>query len=114
MTVNTEVYENPRFENLLISQLEGARGTEVVVSRVTLPPNASPPLHWHPGEEFAYLISGSLTLLQEGKEDVLAKAGDAVVVPFKQVHSIKTHAEPAIILVFRVHESGQPERFLVN
>lgn len=50
------------FDNLLVSQLVGAENTEVVVSRVTVPPNTTLPKHWHPGEEFAYILEGSLIL----------------------------------------------------
>ncbi|WP_241905702.1 cupin domain-containing protein [Vibrio breoganii] len=62
-------------ETLLSSLLEGAPGTEVIVSRVTIPPNTSLPKHWHPGEEFAYIIEGSVTLWQKGKQDVLLTKG---------------------------------------
>lgn len=102
------------FNNLLTSQLVGAKDTEVVVSRVTVPANTSLPMHWHPGEEFAYVLEGSLVLIQEGKDDVIFNKGDVGVVPFKQVHTIKTNDEGVTVLVFRVHEQGQPERVLVN
>ena len=49
----------PVLETLLSTQLEGVQGTEVIVSRVVIPPNASLPKHWHPGEEFAYILEGS-------------------------------------------------------
>jgi hypothetical protein len=41
-------------------------------------------------------------------------AGDAVRVPLGRVHSIRTTAEGADLVVFRVHETGQPERTLVD
>lgn len=103
-----------KFENLLTSQLEGAKDTEVVVSHITVPANSSLPVHWHPGEEFAYILDGSVTLWQEGKDDVIYKKGDVAVVPYKQNHTIKTQDEAVTILVFRVHEQGQPERVLVD
>ena len=59
-----------KLENLLRSQLAGAEGIEVIVSRVTIPPNTSLPRHWHPGEEFAYVLEGTVTLWQKGKEDI--------------------------------------------
>jgi quercetin dioxygenase-like cupin family protein len=102
------------FENMLTSELVGARGTEVVVSRVTVPANTILPRHWHPGEEFAYVLEGSLTLWQEGKEEIVYKKGEVGVVPFKQVHTISTADEPVTALVFRVHEKGQPERILTD
>ena len=104
----------PKLENLLTAKLARVENTEVIVSRVTIPPNSSLPTHWHPGEEFGYVIQGSVTLIQKGKADITSKAGDVVKVPFKQIHSAKTQNEGAVILVFRVHESGQPERIILN
>lgn len=100
----------PKLESLLRAVLEGVDGTEVIVSRVTLPPNSSLPKHWHPGEEFAYVLEGSVTLWQKGEEDLVGKAGDVMKVPLKKIHTAVTKDEGATILVFRVHEQGQPER----
>lgn len=100
----------PKLETLLKTVLEGVDGTEVIVSRVTIPPNTSLPKHWHPGEEFAYVLEGSVTLWQKGRDDLVGTAGDALMVPLKQVHTAITTDEGATILVFRVHEQGQPER----
>lgn len=104
----------PRLETLLQAVLEGVPGTEVIVSRVTMPPNTTLPKHWHPGEEFAYVLEGSVTLWQKGKEDIVAGPGDALKVPLKQVHTAITKDEGATILVFRVHEQGKPERVPVD
>ena len=103
-----------KLETLLTAVLEGVDGTEVIVSRVTIPPNTSLPKHWHPGEEFAYILEGSVTLWQKGKEDIVGKQGDVVNVPLKQVHTAITKDEGATILVFRVHEQGKPERVPVE
>jgi quercetin dioxygenase-like cupin family protein len=101
-------------DNILTSQLELAEGVEVVVSHVVVPPNTELPKHWHPGEEFAYVIDGSFILWQDGKTEIHFKKGDAAKIPLKQVHSARTTDSPATILVFRVHESGQPVRVLVE
>ena len=103
-----------KLENLLKAQLEGVEGIEVIVSRVTMPPNTSLPKHWHPGEEFGYVLEGSVVLWQEGKDDIVGKKGDVVKVPLKQVHTAITRDEGATILVFRVHEKGKPERVPVE
>jgi quercetin dioxygenase-like cupin family protein len=103
-----------KLEDLMTSRLEGVENTEVVVSRVTIPPNTSLPKHWHPGEEFAYVLEGTVILWQEGKTDVIGKKGDVVKVPLKQIHTAMTTDEGAMILVFRVHELGQPGRTLVE
>ena len=101
-------------ENLLRAQLEGVDGTEVIVSRVSMPPHTALPKHWHPGEEFGYVLEGSVILWQEGQEDIVGHAGDVLAVPLKQVHTAITKDEGAVILVFRVHEQGQPERILTE
>jgi len=98
--------------DLLTAQLKGVAGMEVIVSITTVAPYTTAPKHWHPGEEFAYVLEGSLTLWQEGKPDEKYKKGDVAVIPLKQVHTISTQEEGATVLVFRVHESNQPERVL--
>lgn len=101
-------------DNILTSQLELVEGVEVVVSHIVMPPNTELPKHWHHGEEFAYLIDGSLILWQEGEEEIIFKKGDVGKIPLKQVHSARTADSPATVLVFRVHQSGQPVRVLVK
>ncbi|MGI9239923.1 MAG: cupin domain-containing protein [Verrucomicrobiales bacterium] len=101
-------------QSLLKSKLEGVDGTEVIVSQVTIPPNTSLPKHWHPGEEFAYVLEGAVTLWQKGKRDIVGKKGDVMKVPLKQVHTAVTGDEGVTLLVFRVHELGQPERVLAD
>jgi len=104
----------PKFENLMKTKLQRVEGTEVIVSRVSIAPNAALPKHWHPGEEFVYILSGEVTLLQDGKNDVLGKAGEVVSVPLKQIHSAKAGRDGAVVLVFRVHEAGKAERVMVK
>lgn len=106
--------EGLKLENLMKEKLEGVPNTEVVVSKVQIPANTSLPKHWHPGEEFAYVIKGSVTLWQKGKDDLLIKEGEAGKVPLKQIHTAKTGEEGVTLLVFRVHEEGKPERIKVE
>lgn len=115
-TANADAPKIPglKLENLMKAKLEGVDSTEVIVSHVTIPPNTSLPKHWHPGEEFAYILKGSVTLWQKGKESVLAKTGDVVKVPLKQIHTAVTKEEGVTLLVFRVHEQGKPERVKVD
>lgn len=103
-----------KVENLLAAQLESAEGFEVIMSRVTMPPNTSLPKHWHPGEEFAYVLEGSSILRRDGFADVTVSKGEAIKIALKQVHAAVTTDEGATILVFRVHEHGKPERVLVE
>ena len=81
---------------------------------MTIPPHTSLPKHWHPGEEFAYILEGSCYLWQDGQEDILGEAGDVLRVPLQQVHTAVTKDEGVTMLVFRVHEAGKPERVPVE
>jgi len=99
-----------KLETLLKTQLEGVVGTEVIVSKVYIPPNTSLPKHWHPGEEFVYILEGTVTLWQKGKENTTGNTGEIIKVPLKQVHTGITGSDGASLLVFRVHEQGKPER----
>ena len=99
-----------KLENLLSAKLEGVTGTEVIVSRVQIPASTTLPKHWHPGEEFAYVLKGSATLWQKGKTNTIVKEGDVIKVPLKQIHTAITGNEGVSLLVFRVHEEGKPER----
>lgn len=112
--VATPAPQQVKLEDLLTAELEGVADTEVIVSRVSIPPNTSLPKHWHPGEEFGYVLEGTVTLWQQDKADIVCRAGEVVKIPLKQVHTAVTTAEGATILVFRVHEKGKPARHLVE
>lgn len=103
-----------KLENLMTSEMAGIDNRELIVSRVSIPPHTTMPVHWHPGEEFAYILEGSVTLWQQGKQDITGHQGDVMKVPFKQVHTAKTGDQPAVILVMRIHEPGEPQRTLVK
>ena len=98
----------------MTSQLELVEGMEVVVSHVEIPPNTTLPKHWHPGEEFVYILKGSEVLWQKDKSDTHLKKGDVFKVPLRQIHTAKTGEEGATVLVFRVHEQGKPIRVNVE
>jgi len=103
-----------KIDNIMTSKLELVENTEVVVSHVEIPPNTTLPKHWHPGEEFIYVLDGSAVLWQKNKSDTHLKKGDVFKVPLKQIHTAKTGDEGATILVFRVHEEGKPVRINVE
>ena len=103
-----------KINNIMTSQLELVEGTEVVVSHVEIPANTTLPKHWHPGEEFIYVLEGSAVLWQQDKSDTHLKKGDVFKVSLKQIHTATTGEEGVTILVFRVHETGQPVRVNVE
>ena len=101
-------------ENLLRESIAGVEGKEVIVRRVSFPPHTELPWHWHPGEEFFYVISGSITLKRREEPDLLAGAGDAQNIAAQAVHTGSTGEQGAELVIFRVHAVGEPERYPVD
>jgi quercetin dioxygenase-like cupin family protein len=83
---------------------------EVIVSDVVIPAGATVPRHFHPGEEFVYVIEGSALHVEAGKPDQILKAGDAYVIPPQAEHAPRGGPDGARAIVFRVHKHGLPER----
>ncbi|MDN3667993.1 cupin domain-containing protein [Echinicola jeungdonensis] len=86
----------------------------MIISYVEIPKNTTLPYHYHPGEEFAYLLHGSGDLYLKGNEQKNIKAGQAEKVPLKAIHSFTSGNEGAKMVVFRVHQQGQPDRIMVG
>lgn len=101
-------------ENLLRELIAGVDGREVIVSRVSFPPRVELPWHWHPGEEFFYVIEGSVTLKRRGQPDIVSVLGDSQKIAPGVIHSGESGEEGAELVIFRVHASGEPERYLVE
>lgn len=99
---------------VLKEKLDSAPGLEVVISDVVIPPGAQVPRHYHPGEEFLYLIDGSATQIEEGSANRELKPGDAMVIRMGKIHAPKAGPEGARAVVFRVHVEGEPERVLLD
>ena len=112
-TVENEITKL-KIENILRDTLELVDGVEVIMSYVEVPKATTLPYHYHPGEEFAYLMEGSGELILKDQSKKIIKAGEAGKVPLKQIHSFSTKDEAAKMVVFRVHEKGQPDRILVE
>ena len=109
-----DVVEALKIENLLRESLALAEGVEVVLSYIELPKNTTLPSHYHPGEEFVYLIQGSGELTLNDNSKIIIRAGQTAKVPLKHVHSFSSLNEDVKGVVFRVHEKGQPDRTLVE
>jgi quercetin dioxygenase-like cupin family protein len=90
-------------------------GREVIQVRVDFDPGVAFGKHWHPGEEIAYVLEGSLEYEVEGKPPVTLKAGEALFIPAGTIHAAKNvgsgnGAELATYIV----EKGKPLVVLVK
>jgi len=100
----------PGSNEVLRSPLVGTPGIEVIVSDVVIPPNGQVARHYHPGEEFLYVIEGSAIHVEQGKPDLPLEVGDSYAIPPRAIHSPRGGPAGARAIVFRVHIAGQPER----
>lgn len=71
---------------LLKTELTGDSSKEVLVGRATFEPGASTGRHTHPGDEYATVLQGELTLYVEGREARKVVAGEAYHSPRGIVH----------------------------
>ena len=112
--VSSELMLPPGSNEMLRAPLTSAEDLEVIISDVIIPPNGTVPRHYHPGEEFIYIIEGSVVHIEEGMPEEIRQAGDAFVIAPEVEHEPRGTEEGARVIVFRVHEEGQPERILVE
>jgi quercetin dioxygenase-like cupin family protein len=100
--------------NLLQTPLDAGfvPGREVLVDLVEIPPNSRLDRHWHPGEEFHYYLAGEPEIAVDGKGVVRPALGTVGHVPYEARHRAAAGAAGATILVFRVHTTGAPWRYL--
>ncbi len=85
-------------------------GKELVVQLVEFAPGGASGKHWHPGHEANFLLEGSVIAEMEGHPPMTRQAGDVAYTPAKVVHEVKNASTtaPANLVVFRIHEKGQP------
>lgn len=85
----------PRFvvTPLLRTQLGADPSLEVVVVHGEFAPGASTGRHTHPGDEYAYVIEGTLELLVDGREPRRVNAGEAYHNPRGVVHETRNGGE---------------------
>ena len=104
----------PGSNEMLRAPITGAEGLEVIISDVVIPPNATVPRHYHPGEEFLYVIEGSAVHVEEGKPDRELKAGDAYVIPPRAEHAprggLKAPAQSSFACIRRARRSASSSR----
>jgi quercetin dioxygenase-like cupin family protein len=62
---------------------------EGVTTIIEIPPGGISARHSHPGEDFGYLIEGTIVLQVDGKEPVTLKAGDVFETERGRVHNAR-------------------------
>jgi len=101
-------------KELLKTQLEVWNEGEVIVTYFEVPAGYKLKKHYHPGEEFAYIIDGSGTVWFKNMPEVKVKEGEIVKIPLNEVHTVIPGPDGMNGLVFRVHKKGEPLRINVE
>jgi len=84
-------------------------GRHGVSARAEFAPGASAGLHSHPGEEFGYVIEGTVALSVHGRPTVTLKTGDVFFIPSGVPHDGRNlgGTKAALLSVFFAEE-GKP------
>lgn len=99
---------------LLQRALKSAGDSDVIIDRVTLPPNTELARRWHPGQMFVYVMDGTIMVAADGADETIATAGDLLEIPYKQVYSARTTNTATSLLIFRIHDANQPIRVMMD
>jgi quercetin dioxygenase-like cupin family protein len=95
---------------LLRTDMAGVEGKEVVVVLAEIAPGATTGKHLHAGQEFAYILEGSLAMTMEGQPAVTFQPGQAFQQPPRQAHEGQNASAtaPVKVLAFYLADKGQP------
>ena len=77
-----------RFKELQRHEIPGT-GMEGVTTVVEIPPGGVSARHSHPGEDFGYLIEGTIVLQVDGKAPVTLRAGDVFITERGRIHNAR-------------------------
>jgi quercetin dioxygenase-like cupin family protein len=108
--------QQPGFKRVELQKHDlGVPGREVVQARAEFDPGASVGKHTHPGEEFGYILEGTLEFEIAGKPNATLKAGDTFFIPPETIHAAKNvGSAPAKVLATYVVEKGKPLSTMVK
>lgn len=91
------------------ADLTGVPGTEVYMTLIDAAPGTSFAPHVHHGDEFTYVLQGSLDLDVAGEGSRTVKAGDSIHVARETVHGGKVSGSaPVKLLAIHVVDKGKP------
>ena len=104
----------PGVNEVLRGPIEAAPGYELVTGDLVTPPGGEIPPHYHHGEEFIYVLGGSVTASRAGYADVQLAPGDGLRVAPGIVHWGRAGPEGARVISSWVKPLDQPLRVPVE
>jgi quercetin dioxygenase-like cupin family protein len=101
----------PSREELRRSPVPGSDSMEVIVSRLTVPPGATVPLHTHPGDEHAVVITDATAEAPNG-QPVAFSVGTTLYFPEGEVHGGLTNVGDSDMVALTTHVLRVGEPFM--
>lgn len=86
----------------------------MIVTDLVLAANARGAAHYHPWEEYLYVLEGSVHLDVEGLAPRTIGAREGFVIPARAVHTPQAGPAGMRAIVIRVHRQGDPVRILAE
>ena len=77
-----------KFSELQRREIPGT-GREGVTTVAEIPPGATSARHSHPGEDFGYLIEGTIVLMVDGQPPLTVHAGETFFTARGQIHNAR-------------------------
>ena len=100
---------------VLRTTLSGDESREAIMLTVEFAPGGTTGVHIHNGDEYTFVLQGTLELTAEGRETRRVTAGDAYHNPRGLVHQAKNVGDtPAIVKITFIIEKGKPITEAVN
>ena len=100
---------------VLRTALSGDDSREAIMLTVEFAPGGTTGVHIHNGDEYTFVLQGTLELTAEGRETRRVTAGDAYHNTRGLVHQAKNVGDtPAIVKITFIIEKGRPITEAVN
>jgi quercetin dioxygenase-like cupin family protein len=92
---------------LMKADLTGMEGKEVVMTLIEAQPGADFPAHTHPGDEFLFVIEGSIVTFVE-QQRTSVNTGGSFHAPRGKPHGGSIGEKPARLLTVHIVDKGKP------
>ena len=94
---------------LISVTLSGDDTKESIMLSVEFAPGGTTGLHTHPGDEYTFVLQGTLELTAEGREPRRVSAGDVYHNPRGLIHQARNVGEiPALVNITFIVDKGKP------
>jgi quercetin dioxygenase-like cupin family protein len=112
LAAEKEAYVSPGADKttLINESLHGVKARIMTIDRHTMPAGWVGGKHYHTGPVYVYVLEGSFTIDEQGKERRTFKAGELYKEPIgapMQARNLNA-SEPLKLLVFQVTPKGEP------